>query len=205
MTNLELVFESIKIAAIIVGGGVALYEYKRFRRYGAKAQLDIDFHILPIGKTPGDYLLDIRPTIKNLGSIRQKFPIIEIWVKTITDHDITNVRANKKRMRFSKIIASISNIVPKPEDPYFIDPGVTQEFPVQVKIENPNEFIQVAVRFFYQVSCITYLRLYFVYLFKLSKKWKNPKKIKRLKIYKVDQYHIASKTKRLAETKDIKG
>jgi hypothetical protein len=190
-------FDCFQTTAIIIGGLVALYEYRRFRQYGAKAQLDLDFDLYPVQKYPGNFLLDIRPTIKNMGRVRQKFPIIELWALSPAQSDMNTAFVGRNRFRFSRELVSRRNIVHDPADPYFVDPGVIQEFPYQVVISEPGDFLQVVVRFFYQVSWPAYVRLCIVARLGWSHRWQNPKKIERLKKYKVDEYHLTSKVKQV--------
>lgn len=200
MTQLEIIFECIKIGTIIMGGLVALYEYNRFRHYGYKAQLDLDFDIHPIKGEENIYMLDIRPKIENKGRVRQKFPIIEINVKSLNENNINEIKCNKECLNFNNKLVFIKNIVHDPKDPYFIDPNVVQIFPRQVIVKNPGPFIQVSVRFFYRVSFFTYLLL----RFKLYRKIKKNKadssykrKFKRLIEYRVSKYHTITKLKTL--------
>ena len=199
MTELEIIFEVIKTGAILIGGLVALYEYRRFRRFGYKAQLDLDFDIIPLGDKVGDYLLDIEPRIKNLGAVRQYFPMIQIWAKTLKKDDISTGYGNGL-IRFSEKLLVPTNIVHDPTDPYFVDPNVEQLFSQQLIISKPEKLIMVTVRFFYRVSLIRYLYLRFICFFGLSKKWKNPNKLDRLRKYHVHEYHVTSKIKQIKDS-----
>jgi hypothetical protein len=200
MTTVETLkfgFECFKVWAILVGGLVALYEYRRFRRYGAKSQLDVDFDVLPCPNSNGTYLLDIRPSIKNVGSVRQRFPVIEIWVNTLEESDVSSARQTSGPLRFSRELVPARNIVHTPSDPYFVDPGVVQLFPYQVVIHQPWEYVQVAVRFFYRASWRSRLWFRILCAFGLSKRWGEEKWVRRMRDFKVNDYHITSKVKRV--------
>lgn len=190
---------------IIVGGLVALYEYHRFRRYGAKSQWTLDYTISPIQTSKGCYLLDIRPKVTNVGRVRQYFPLIEVWANTLSEQDI-KVAKDKGKLKLRRRVLQKTNIVKDPNDPYFVDPNVTQVFSHTALISEPGEYLQVVARFFYKISWIHQQWLLYSTLCNQKKiremrehnpqcwQWKK-KKLARLRRYGVWNFHIASEIK----------
>jgi hypothetical protein len=146
---IELAATLIQTSALILGGVYALYEYRRFRRFSAKIELDVDFSLHSLPGMEDTYLLDIEITVHNLGLIRKSFPEINIHVKSLTAENIQTALENKERLRFSRELISWHNIVHNPRDPYWVDAGATQKFRYPLVVENPGDFIQVNVNFNY--------------------------------------------------------
>lgn len=124
----EIIYQLIATAAIIVGGLVALYEYRRFRRYSPKIEFDIDFVTYGIPDTPGVRLVDIGMTVKNMGQVRNYFPTIDVGVRSLRSEDVQAALKDSKRLKFGRELIPKHNIVLKPEDPWWVDAGVTQIF-----------------------------------------------------------------------------
>jgi hypothetical protein len=146
---LLILFESIQTTAIVVGGLYTLYEYQRFRRFRPKIQFDVDFDLHPTASKPGNYLLNIKLTVKNLGYVRNYFPQILVGVKALSEKDLKKALETQKRLRFGRELVQKHNIVINPEDPWWVDSGVTQVFPYPVIINEPGDFIQVNTEFHY--------------------------------------------------------
>ena len=145
----NLLLEFIQTAAIIIGGLYALYEYRRFRRYSPKIQFEVDFNLYPINDKSGNYLLNIELIVKNLGLVRKYFPKIMVGVKTLRAEDVETAQNAHKRLRFGRELVQWHNIVYKPEDPWWVDSGVTQVFPYPVVINELGDFIQVNAKIYY--------------------------------------------------------
>lgn len=145
----NLLLEFIQTAAIIIGGLYALYEYRRFRRYSPKIQFEVDFDLYPIDDKSGNYLLNIELIVKNLGLVRKYFPKIMVSVKTLSAEDVEAAQNTHKRLRFGRELVQWHNMVYKPEDPWWVDSGVTQVFPYPVVINEPGDFIQVNAKIYY--------------------------------------------------------
>jgi len=160
----DFVLRCIQTGAIILGGGYTLFEYLRFRRLSPKLQFDIDFDLYPIDMSPGDYLLNIRLIVKNMGHVRKKFPHMFVGVKTLTTDAVKKGLKSQKRLLFERSLIKGHNIVHNPDDPWWVDSGITQIFPYPVVIHEPDAFIQVNAKIFYykyrkktdfhQASCI---------------------------------------------------
>jgi hypothetical protein len=189
---LEFIFGAIKIAAVLIGGLIAFYEYRRFRRYGAKAQLDLDFDLYPLEEPKRGYLLVILPVIKNLGNIRQIFPVIHTWVNTSSPNDFKDFTPDSE-----KLISQRNIVKEVPDGYYFVDPGVQQIFSYKAVIEEPGDFVEVIVRFYYRVSWPNYVILRMLARTGWSRRWQDKKKINRLKTFRVDEFHYASKIKQV--------
>ncbi len=205
MTGLYL--EILQTALVLLGGLVALYEYRRFRRYGAKTQFEIDFEIHSLERPHDAYLLDIHPIVRNMGQVRQYFPIIQVWAKALKETDVTDalktpgVEEEKGKISLKGDLLSRRNIVKDPDDPYFVDPGVTQPFPHRAVVANPGEFLLVAARFYYTVPRLTYLWLRLVICLRISKYWRDhPETAEHLIRFRVHEYHIISRMKRVHES-----
>ena len=144
-----ILLESIQATAIVVGALYTLYEYQRFRRFRPKIQFDVDFDLHPTASNPANYLLNIKLTVKNLGYVRNYFPKILLGVKALSEEDVKTALESQTRLRFGRELVQKHNIVIKPEDPWWVDSGVTRVFPYPVIINKPGDFIQVNTEFHY--------------------------------------------------------
>lgn len=154
---IKLLLDCIPAAAILLGALYTLYEYRRFRRYSPKIQFDVDFNLHPIDGTSGNYLVDIEMTVKNVGQVRMYFPEIYVGVKTLGKDDLDNALKTKKRFYFKRELIPKANIADR-EDPWWVDPGVTQVFPYPVAIKEPNDFVQVNTVLYYYKNIEKYKR-----------------------------------------------
>ncbi len=197
----EFGFECFQSAAILLGGLYALYEYRRFRRYGYKAQMDLDFSVYLIqgnresqGDTQRRYVLDICATVKNVGNVRQKFPIIDFWANSIDpqriaeqkqgpaengDSDGKQQEKYKYTLKRSKLFR-VDIAQKSPDLYYFVDSGVSQEFRHQEVIDQPGEYIEVVSRFFYVVPWRRYLWLRVMLPIRLMRVKNKHKKLLRM-------------------------
>jgi hypothetical protein len=145
----DIIFGLIQTATIIGGGLFALYEYRRFRRYSPKIEFEVDFVTYGISDTPGSRLVDIAMTVKNMGQVRNYFPTIDVGVKSLQGEDVQAALEDGKRLRFGRELIPKHNIVAKPEDPWWVDGGVTQVFRYPVVIKESLDFVQVNAEFHY--------------------------------------------------------
>jgi hypothetical protein len=145
----DIIYGLIQTVAIIGGGLIALYEYRRFRRYSPKIGFDVDFVTYGISDTPGIRLVDIAITVKNMGQVRKYFPTIDVGVKSLRAEDAQAALEDGKRLRFRRELISKHNIVANPEDPWWVDGGITQVFRYPVVIKEPLDFVQVNAEFQY--------------------------------------------------------
>jgi hypothetical protein len=146
---IQFLLDAVQTTAVILGGTYTFVEYRRFRRYKAKIQFEVGFRLYPITGTPGDHLLDIEITVKNLGYVRSYFPRIVVGVKGLTAGDVETALQSHRRLRFGRELVEKHNIVHDPQDPWWVDSGVTQVFPYPVVIHEPGEFVQVNTEFYY--------------------------------------------------------
>jgi len=152
------ILDWIQTIAIILGGLYALYEYKHFRRFSPKIQFEVYFDLYPIDGKSGNYLLNIKLIIKNQGQVRMYFPEIFVSVKTLGTDDIDKSLNTKKRLKFGSQLVPKDNIG-KPNDPWWVDSGVTQVFPYPIVINEPSDFIQVNTEFYYYKNIKKYRKI----------------------------------------------
>ena len=133
---------------IIIGAIYAVYEYWRIRKFRPRIEFDVDFTVSQL-ETKGRFLIVIVLTLYNKGSVRKKLPEIDVEVKTLADGDIEHSVQSGRQLRFTRQLVESHNVVKIPEDPWWIDPGVTQRIRYPVVIDNPAAFVQVNSRFFY--------------------------------------------------------
>ena len=145
----EILFGFVQTAALIIGGLFALYEYRRFRRYQPKIEFDVDFEVYPIPDSPEASLVDISLIAKNWGQVRNYFPTINVGVKELQPGDVNAALESRKRLRFGKELIEMHNIVHNPQDPWWVDAGVSQTFRYPVVINEPTHFLQVNAEFKY--------------------------------------------------------
>jgi hypothetical protein len=145
----DIIYGLIQTAAIIGGGLIALYEYCRFRRYSPKIEFDVDFVTYGISDTPGIGLVDIAITVNNMGQVRNYFPTIDVGVNGLRAEDMQVALEDGKRLRFGRKLIPKHNIVANPEDPWWVDGGVTQIFRYPVVIRELLDFVQVNAEFQY--------------------------------------------------------
>lgn len=145
----KLLLDIVQTVAIILGGLYTVYEYRKFRRYRPKIQFDLDFDLHPIDSKSGKYLLNTKLIIKNLGQVRKKIPQIIVGVKTLGPEDIATAIDTRQRLLFRNELIPKHNIVLDPNDPWWVDQGVTQVFPCPFVIREPREFIQVNAKVYY--------------------------------------------------------
>ena len=154
---IKLLLSFIQTASIVVGGLYTYYEYRRFRRYSPKIQMEVDFNLYPIGDKSRNYLVDIEMTIKNVGQVRMYLPWIYVGINTLDKDDVANGLITRKRLYFTNKLVPKDNFAPSDEElarapskePWWVDPGVTQVFPFPVVISDPNKFIQVNIELYY--------------------------------------------------------
>ena len=145
----DIIFGLIQTTALIGGGLIALYEYRRFRKYSPKIEFDLDFVTYEIPDAPGSRLVDISLTAKNMSEVRNYFPTLEVAVKSLRAEDVRTALECKERLRFGNELIPKHNIVPHPEDPWWVDGGVTQVFRYPVVVSDPDDFLQVNANFQY--------------------------------------------------------
>ena len=145
----DLIFGLIQTAVVIGGVVIAVYEYRRFRKYSPKIEFDVDFVPYGISDAPPVHLLDIAITVKNSSQVRNYFPTINVGVKSLRAEDVQAALEDGKRLRFGRELISKHNIVPKPEDPWWVDGGITQNFHYPVAIKEASDFVQVNAEFDY--------------------------------------------------------
>jgi hypothetical protein len=139
----------IQTAAIVLGGLYALYEYRRVRRFSPKIQFELDFDLYPIDRRSGVHLLDVDLTVRNQGQVRMYLPEIFVGVKTLGADDVDESLSKQGRLKFTRALVPKKNIVHDPKDPWWVDAGVTQRFPLPVAVRDPGDFIQVNAEFRY--------------------------------------------------------
>lgn len=139
----------IQTAAIVLGGLYALYEYRRVRRFSPKIQFELDFDLYPIDRKSGIHLLDVDLTVRNQGQVRMYLPEIFVGVKTLGADDVDESLSTQGRLKFTRSLVTKKNIVHDPKDPWWVDAGVTQRFPLPVAVRDPGDFIQVNAEFRY--------------------------------------------------------
>jgi hypothetical protein len=145
----DIVYGLIQTAAIIGGGLIALYEYHRFRKYSPKIEFDVDFVLHGLSGNPGIRLVDIAIRVKNMSQVRNYFPTIDVGVRGLRAEDVQAALKDSKRLRFGRELIPKHNIVAKPEDPWWVDGGVTQIFPYPVVIKEAPDVVQVNAEFQY--------------------------------------------------------
>jgi hypothetical protein len=145
----DIIYGLVQTAAIIGGGLIALYEYRRFRRYRPKIEFDVDFVTYRIRDATGTRLVDVTVTVKNKGQVRNYFPDIGIGVKGLRAEDIQAALEQGTRLRFGRELIPKHNIVADPRDPWWVDGGVAQDFRYPVVIKESPDFVQVNAEFHY--------------------------------------------------------
>ncbi|MCP5059332.1 MAG: hypothetical protein GY937_21725 [bacterium] len=154
MPNSDWIDLALKVATptfVFLGGLYAMFEYRRFRRYGHKMELELDFDVIPLPGPPGSYVLDIKPRIKNLGLVRQSFPLIFLWASALRDTDVEAAKEGDGHLKMLDHVLTPRNLS-NPEDPYFVDPGVSQVFPYQAVVETTSSHVKVVVCSYYRIS-----------------------------------------------------
>jgi len=89
------------------------------------------------------------PDVKNMGQVRNYFPSIDVDVKSLGVEDVQAALEDGKRLRFGRELTLKHNIVAKPEDPWWVDGGITQIFRYPVIIKDSFDFVQVNAEFQY--------------------------------------------------------
>ncbi len=145
----DIIYGLIQTAALIAGGVIALYEYRRFRKYSPKIEFEVDFETHGISDTPAIRLLDIALTVKNLSQVRNYFPTINVGVKSLRVEDVQAALEDGMRLKFGHELIAKHNIVTQPDDPWWVDGGVTQIFRYPVAIKEAPDFVQVNAEFGY--------------------------------------------------------
>jgi hypothetical protein len=145
----DIIHGLIQSAAIVGGGAVALYEYRRFRKYSPKIEFDVDFELHPVSGDSAAGLVDIAVRIKNMSQVRNYFPTIKVGVKGLRTEDVQRALETGRRITFGNELIPKDNIVAKPEDPWWVDGGVTQVFPYPVVVKKTPDILQVNAEFYY--------------------------------------------------------
>jgi hypothetical protein len=145
---IRLVIDVVPATAIILGALYTLYEYRRFRRYSPKIQFNIDFKLYPVDNKSEIYLVDIEMSVKNVGQVRMYLPEMFVNVKTVGKNDLNISLETHERFKFTEELIENANMAPT-DDPWWVEPGVTQIFPVPLVIKKPNSFVQVNAKLNY--------------------------------------------------------
>jgi hypothetical protein len=145
----SLVFSVIQTSILVLGALYTYNEYRLFRRHAPKIEFTVDFVLYAIAGRSGHYLVDIEMVIKNIGQVRMYLPEITVGVKTLAPEDVDSALRTHGRVKFSRELIPKHNIVHRPEDPYWVDPGVAQVFPYPVVISDTKDFVQVNSEFRY--------------------------------------------------------
>jgi hypothetical protein len=105
----------------------------------------------------------IRPTIKSIRTVKSvarsslcilppvicNVPSIDVGIKSVRTEDVQAAIEDRKRLSFGRELIPKHNIVANPDDPWWVDGGVTQNFRYPVVIKEPFEFVQVNAEFQY--------------------------------------------------------
>ena len=123
----------------------ALFTYYKFFREGAhhqRIEFDIDCNDLGIN---GDYrIIEIGINATNKGNVEQKFEAIYLKIRGILEgQELTEIPNHEPRLSFPEGIPKLS-VIPAKFHYFFVRPGVTQRFPVVVKI--PANWSQLHAR-----------------------------------------------------------
>jgi len=146
--SISFLLDFIPAIAIGLGALYTFYEYRRFRRYSPKIQFDIDFKLYPVDIEFRIYLADIEITVKNVGQVRMYLPEIFVNIKTLGKNDLKVGLEKNERFRFTEKLIKPKNMA-EIDDPWWVDPGVTQVFPIPLVFKEPNNFVQINAKLYY--------------------------------------------------------
>ncbi len=133
-----------------------LFAYYRFFKEGAHQQrIQFDIEYVNLGTSGADRIVEIGIIASNKGYVEQRFDDIRLKVRGIVDgQKLTEIKSHPPRLSFPEKLEKISVIPKKLENtsgitknsvPYFyVRPGVTQRFPVVLRV--PTEWKQLHIR-----------------------------------------------------------
>ena len=147
--NWESLPDWIGALALLLGALYAAVEYRIFRRYQAKVEFDVDVEIHPILDAADQYIVNATLRVTNRSQVRHYLPEIQVGVKALEQGDPVVVLNAPQRLRFGQELIPRHNIVSDPNDPWFVDAGVTQKFPYPMAIATSAAYLQVNAEFWY--------------------------------------------------------
>ena len=124
------------LSFVLAATGVIFTYYKFFREGSHRQRIEFDIEFEDLG-TQGEFrVVEVSVTASNKGHVEQKFDEIKLTVRGIIEgQDLREIEGHEPRLSFPEKIGPISVISDKYKY-FFVRPGVTQRFPVVIKVPN---------------------------------------------------------------------
>lgn len=137
----------MNVLLAIVG---ALFAYYKFFREGSHRQrIEFDLDLKDLGIIEGFRVIEVGVLASNKGHIEQKFDSIKLKIRGIEfNQELFDIEGHEPRLAFPEKIDPVS-VISKKYKYYFVRPGVTQRFPVVVKIPKNWRLVQARSTFKY--------------------------------------------------------
>ncbi len=126
------VISTLSFMVVALGAFFTYYKFFREGSHRQRIEFDIEFKDLGI---QGDFrVVEVAVTASNKGYIEQRFDEIRLTVRGIKKGAVLReIEGHKPRLSFPEKIGPIHVISPKYHY-YYVRPGVTQRFPIVIKI-----------------------------------------------------------------------
>jgi hypothetical protein len=123
----------------------AVFTYYKFFREGSHQQrIEFDIDCVDLGVSIDSRIVEIGIVATNRGNVEQKFDKILLKVRGILqDQALQEIPNHEPRLSFPETISEIS-VIPEKYNYFFVRPGVTQRFPVVIKV--PEMWCQLHAR-----------------------------------------------------------
>jgi hypothetical protein len=132
LTMSSSMISSLNLLVVLLG---AIFAYYKFFREGAHHQrIEFDLECVDLG-IHGDFrIIEVGIIADNKGNIEQKFDQILLKIRGIKEkEELQEIKNHEPRLSFPEKIPEVS-VISKKYNYFFVRPGVSQRFPVVVKI-----------------------------------------------------------------------
>ena len=129
--------------------GVIFTYYRFFREGSHRQRIEFDIEFEDLGTLGNFRVVEVSVTASNRGHVEQKFDAIRLTVRGIIEgQDLQAIEGHEPRLSFPEKIGPISVISGKYKY-FFVRPGVTQRFPIVIKIPNDWRLLHARSTFKY--------------------------------------------------------
>jgi hypothetical protein len=144
----DVIIESCKLAAIIIGGLWAYFRFRREDTHSPKVSFDLEATFFPAEGEAG--FAEFLMVIDNKGLVKHKFRKINLRVRGLTKTDTIKPWRDSQRVEFTQKIIDDADVLYK--DKYgsiFVEPGVTQKLTFVARVPSNIRFVLARAEFEY--------------------------------------------------------